>query len=285
MGSDVAGVVEALGEDVTSPAVGDEVLGQSVGPSYATAALARADALVPKPPEVPWEVAGALGAAAGTAFITLEKLRVGGGDSLLVHAAAGGVGTMAVQLAVLRGARVIGMAGEANHERLRSYGAVPVLYGDGWAERVREVAPDGVDAVLDASGRSGELPLSVELAGGPERVLTIAAFQDVPEGVMVHQGGGAGDTGRALREVVPLVAEGRVDLPIAKTFPLEEAAEALEQSGRPAPAARSSCSHPEDAVAHGLERGVARRRRARSASTSRVSRGSITPSSHSRAVE
>jgi NADPH:quinone reductase-like Zn-dependent oxidoreductase len=229
LGQDVAGVVDALGEGVTSLAVGDEVLGQSAGPAYGTSALANADGVVPRPDELPWEVAAALGGAGGTAWKVLERLGVGDGDTLLIHAAAGGVGTFAVQLAIARGARVIGTASEANHELLRRWGAIPVLYGPGLAGRVREVAPDGVDAVLDASGR-GELPLSVELAGGPERVLTIAGFADPPEGVILHTGGGGGDTPRALREIVGLIVQGSLEVPIAETYPLEEVAAALDAS-------------------------------------------------------
>jgi NADPH:quinone reductase-like Zn-dependent oxidoreductase len=230
LGNDVAGIVDAVGEGVTSPAVGDAVLGQSAGPSYASAALGSATALVPKPSDLPWEVAGAIGGAGGTAWKVLERLGVREGETLLVHAAAGGVGTFAVQLAVARGVRVVGTAGESNHERLRAWGAIPVLYGEGLAERVREVAPDGVDAALDASGRGGELPASVELTGDPGRVLTIARFDDVPDGVITHQGGGGGDTPKALREIVALIAEGRLEVPIAATYPLEQAAEALDRS-------------------------------------------------------
>jgi NADPH:quinone reductase-like Zn-dependent oxidoreductase len=229
LGSEVAGVVEALGEGVTALAVGDEVLGRSAGPSYATAALANADLLVPRPADLPWEVAGAIATAGGTAWKVLQRLAVDEGDTLLVHAAAGGVGTFAVQLAVVRGARIIGTASERNHELLRRWGAIPVRYGDGLADRVREAAPEGVDAVLDASGR-GELPVSVELAGGPERVLTIAVFSDVPEGVMAHTGGAGGDLPAALREIVALIGEGRLEVPLARTFPLEEAAAALDAS-------------------------------------------------------
>jgi NADPH:quinone reductase-like Zn-dependent oxidoreductase len=230
LGNDVAGVVEAIGDGVTAPAVGDEVLGQSVTPSYATSALARADALVKKPADLPWEVAAGLGGAGGTAWKVLQRLDVGEGDTLLVHAAAGGVGTFAVQLAVARGATVIGTAGEANHDLLRSYGATPVLYGEGLAARVREIAPEGIDAALDASGRGDEVLVSVELAGGPERVLTIARFDDVPEGVIVHQGGSGGDLAAALADIVALIEDGRLQVPIARTYPLEQAAAALDES-------------------------------------------------------
>jgi NADPH:quinone reductase-like Zn-dependent oxidoreductase len=230
LGNDVAGVVDALGEGVTSFSVGDPVLGQSATPSYATSALAAADRLIAKPGTLPWEVAAGLGGAGGVAWKVLERLGVAEGDTLLVHAAAGGVGTFAVQLGVARGARVIGTASEANHDLLRSWGAIPVRYGDGLARRVREIAPGGIDAALDASGRGDELPVSVELAGGPERVLTIARFDDVPEGVTIHGGGSMGDLQPALREIVALIGEGRLQVPIGGTYPLEDAAAALDAS-------------------------------------------------------
>ena len=144
------------------------MLGFSLTPAYAQFSLADPASLVAKPAKVPWEVAGSLAGAGGTAWAVLEELGVTKGDTLLIHAAAWGVGTFAVHLAVARGARVIGTASEQNHELSRSLGAVPITYGEGLADRVRAIAPGGVDAVLDASGR-GEIPLSIELAGGPER--------------------------------------------------------------------------------------------------------------------
>jgi NADPH:quinone reductase-like Zn-dependent oxidoreductase len=229
LGSELAGVVEAVGVDVSELAVGDEVLGSPATPAYAEAAIASVARLARKPAGVSWEVAGGLPVAAGTAYKTLELLDVSEGETLLVHAASGAVGLAAVQFALSRGARVIGTASEANHELLRSLGAIPVLYGDGLEERVHELAPEGVDAVLDASGR-GELGLSVELAGGPERVLTIAAQDAAEHGVRFHAGGGGGDTVAALQEVFALIAAGRFVLPIAATFPLEGVGRALQQS-------------------------------------------------------
>ena len=229
LGSDVAGVVRQLGAAVTGLAVGDEMLGSSSSPAYAETALASAQRLTRRPPAVPWEIAGSLAVVVGTAYRTLAILGVGRGETLLVHAASGGVGLAAVQLALARGAHVIGTAGGANHEMLRELGATPVRYGDGLAERVRELAPDGVDAVLDASGR-GELGLSVELAGGPERVLTIAAADAAEHGVRFHPSGGGEDTVRALEEVLPLIAAGTFVFPIAGTFTLEQAGEALHRS-------------------------------------------------------
>lgn len=232
LGIDVAGVVDQVGAGVTEFAVGDEVLGslgaESAG-SFAQFALADPASLVAKPADVPWEVAGSLAAAGGTAWKVLEQLNVVAGETLLIHAAAGGVGVFAVQMAVARGVRVIGTASEVNHDMLRSLGAVPVTYGAGLAERVRAIAPDGVDAVLDASGR-GELPVSIDLAGGPNRVLTIAAFDAADHGVHVHTGGPGQDSPRALRDILALIGEGRLRVPIWRTYPLTEAAAAIHAS-------------------------------------------------------
>jgi len=230
LGNDVAGVVDAVGDGVTDLVVGDEVLGTSATPAYAEQALANASALVRKPVGVSWEVAGSLSGPGGTAVVALEKLGIGEGDTLLVHAAAGGVGVIASQLAVGRGARVIGTASVPNHDLLRSLGVEPVTYGDGLAARVRALSPDGVDAVLDASGR-GELAESVELAGGNQRVLTIAGFEEAARlGVQAHFGGGGSDTPRALGELLAQIDAGRLVVPIARTYPLAEAGEALRAS-------------------------------------------------------
>ncbi|QYN33782.1 NADP-dependent oxidoreductase [Pseudonocardia sp. DSM 110487] len=226
LGFDVAGVVDALGEGVAEFRVGDEVLGMALTGSYAQFALADSGALVAKPATVPWEVAGSLASGGGTAWTALDRLKVTEGETVLIHAAAGGVGTFAVQLAVARGARVIGTAGERNHDRLREFGAIPVTYGEGLVERVRAVAPNGVDAVFDASGR-GEIPDSIELAGGPDRVLTIVAFDAADTGIQLHVGH-AGT--QVYREVLRHVEDGRLRVPISRTYALTEAAAALDES-------------------------------------------------------
>ncbi|WP_405988427.1 NADP-dependent oxidoreductase [Streptomyces sp. NBC_00986] len=229
LGSDIAGVVDQVGEGVTAFAVGDEVLGTSLTPAYAEAAVADADSLVAKPAGLPWEVAGTLAGSGGTAWTVLERLKVIQGETLLIHAASGGVGVFAAQLAVARGARVIGTASQDNHERLRSLGVIPVVYGEGLADRVRAIAPEGVDAVLDASGR-GEIPVSIDLAGGPGRVLTLLAFDAGDLGVQVHTDGASGNTVQALHDILALIEEGRLQVPIWRTYPLAEAAVALDLS-------------------------------------------------------
>jgi NADPH:quinone reductase-like Zn-dependent oxidoreductase len=228
-GTDVAGVIDEVASDVSEFSAGDEVLGSSVTPSFADYALAEPASLVRKPACISWEVAGSLAAAGGTAYAALKQLSVQTGETLLIHAAAGGVGTFAVQLAVARDVRVIGTASKRNHEYLRSIGAVPVSYGDGLLERVRSLAPQGVDAVLDASGR-GEIPLSIELTGDPARVLTLVAVDAADTGIQVHIGGAGSDLGDGLRELVRLFEQGRLTVPIWHAYPLAEIATALKES-------------------------------------------------------
>jgi NADPH:quinone reductase-like Zn-dependent oxidoreductase len=214
---------------VTQFALGDEVLGYSATPSFAEYALADAWNLVRKPDEIAWEVAGSLAGAGGTAYAVLKELGVKAGETLLIHAAAGGVGSFAVQLAVAQKVTVIGTASERNHDYLRSIGAIPVTYGDGLLARVRTVAPQGVDAVLDASGR-GEIPVSLELTGTPDRVLTLVAFDAADTGIKVHVDGGGKYLGETLREIVGLIERGALTVSISRTFPLAEIAAAFKQS-------------------------------------------------------
>jgi NADPH:quinone reductase-like Zn-dependent oxidoreductase len=185
-------VVDQVGTGVTEFQVGDEVMGRSLTPAISESALADPANLIAKPADIGWDVAGSVAGAGGTAWAVLDQLGIKAGETLLVHAAAGGVGTFAVQLAVARGARVIGTASERNFEYLRSIGAEPVSYGDGLLKRVCAVAPHGVDAVLDASGR-GEIPLSIELVGGPSRVLTLVAFEAADTGIKIFVGASEDD--------------------------------------------------------------------------------------------
>lgn len=228
LGTDVAGVVDQVGAGVTAFKLGDEVLGLSLSPSYAQYAIADPASLVAKPASVPWEVAGSLAGAGGTAWIALDRLGMVEGESLLLHAAAGGVGTFAAQLAVSRGVRVIGTASTANQDYLRSLGVTPVVYGNGLGERVRSLVPSGIDAVLDASGR-GEIPLSIELAGGPKRVLSLVAFDQADTGIQLHDTG-AGNPTKALHDILTLLGEGRLQVPISGTYPLSAVATALDEN-------------------------------------------------------
>ena len=224
MGHEAAGVVDELGAGVSGVDVGDRVFGFSAEEA-AQAELAVLSSYAPIPPSLGFAAAAALPAAVETATRALDQLGVEGGSTLLINGASGSVGSAAVQLAVVRGARVIGTASPASHEYLRSLGAEPVAYGEGIVERVRALAPDGVDAALDVAG-SGVLPELIELAGSPEHVVTIADFAGAQEyGVRFSRG----DDGRALHalaEIGELIESGRFSLPVAKTFPLAEIAEA-----------------------------------------------------------
>ncbi len=236
LGVDVAGVVEEVGPGAEGLAPGDEVLGNPTTPSYAEYALSRPEMLVPKPPGLAWEVAGSLAVVAGTAYATLEALKLGTGETLLILGASGGVGSLATQLAVARGVRVVGTAGPAKLEQVRALGATPVAYGDGLADRLREAAAEGVDAVLDCSGH-GEIVAAVEVKGNVDRVLTIAVSQEASDlNVPYHAGGGGEDTPKAVREMIPLIEDGRVSFPIAGVFGLSRASDALRESehGHPA---------------------------------------------------
>ena len=177
--------------------------------------------------------AAALPVAVETAARTLELLGVREDTTLLVNGAAGAVGSSAVQLARLRGARVIGTASPHNHEYLRSLGAEPTTYGVGLADRVRAIAPGGVDAALDAAG-GGALTELVELAGGPERVVTIADYAGAQQtGAQFSGGMGTERALHALADIGPLIESGTFALPVAQTFPLERIGEAhaLSQDG------------------------------------------------------
>lgn len=227
-GLEFAGVVDETGEGVTDAAVGDEVLGWTATGAYAPYALA--ETLVPKPASLGWDEAAAIPVAGETARRVLDELAVRDGETLLVHGAAGSVGSMAVQLAVARGAIVIGTAAPANHEYVRSLGAIPVAYGDGLVGRVRAAAPQGVDAVFDVAGK-GALPDSIELRGGTtDRIITIADPDAGKYGVPYSSGGTLEQKRSGLAENVRLAAEGALRLNIARVFPLAEAAEAQATS-------------------------------------------------------
>jgi NADPH:quinone reductase-like Zn-dependent oxidoreductase len=232
-GQDVAGVVDAVGPDVTRWSVGDEVFGLG-SKTYAEYALAGEDRLVAKPADLPWDIAGALPTAADAAYRALAEVEVGAGDTVLVHAAAGGVGGLAVQFARAAGAKVVGTAGAANHAYLRDLGAEPVAYGAGVVARVRAAAPQGVDAVVDFVG-GGVLADSVELAGGPDRVITIVDPVDAAaNGVRFSSGHDGEDYLRvALARAAELYVAGELVLPLAGAYPLAEAAEAhrVSESG------------------------------------------------------
>jgi NADPH:quinone reductase-like Zn-dependent oxidoreductase len=219
-GWDVAGVVDAAGEGAGA-AVGDEVFGVASAGGYSDYALL--DRPVAKPAALSWEVAAAVVTVGEAAFRVLKHLGVRAGQTLLILGAGGSVGTIAVQLAVARGVTVIGTAAEDDLERLTALGATAVRYGDGWAQRVRAAAPDGIDAVFDTTG-AGLLAESVALAGDAARVITIADASAPEHGVRFTGADPADRAPEALPELASLIAAGRLSVPIWRTYPLAQAA-------------------------------------------------------------
>lgn len=224
-GYEVAGVVDALGPGPQAVQVGDEVLGWSDTGSYAQYALATT--VTRMPAGLDWPHAVALPVAGETAERVLDLLGVSAGETVLIHGAAGAVGTLAVQLALARGATVIGTAGPANQDYLASLGATPTLYGEGLIERVRALAPDGVDAVLDAAGK-GALEDSITLRGGTERIVTLADFRAHQLGITFSTGGQEHSTAR-LAALAQDAATGKVVTTVT-AYPLAQAATAQQVS-------------------------------------------------------
>ncbi|TDT35258.1 NADPH:quinone reductase-like Zn-dependent oxidoreductase [Streptomyces sp. BK208] len=227
-GGEIAGVVDAVGADVDHLKVGDEVLGWSDTGSYAQYALAPASVLAAKPAGLDWTHAAALPVASDGAERVLDLLGVGAGETLLIHGASGALGTIAVQLAVARGARVIGTAGAGNQDYVTSLGATALVYGDGLVERVRALAPEGVDAVFDAAGK-GALEDSVTLRGGTDRIVTTADFRARELGVVFAEGPQRRSAAR-LAEIARQAADGRLVTTVGAAYPLAQAAQAQQAS-------------------------------------------------------
>jgi NADPH:quinone reductase-like Zn-dependent oxidoreductase len=227
-GTDLAGVVRALGDGAAGFALGDEVLGWTEQrASQAELVVVPVDQLTAKPADVPWEVAGSLFVAGMAAYASVQAVSPQAGETVVVSAAAGGVGSVAVQLARNTGAKVIGLAGEQNHDWLRARGIVPVTYGDGQAERIRAAAGGTVDAFIDTFG-GGYVELAVELGVSPERINTIADFDAVERLGVKGQGTHAIASAALLAALAALVADGRLEIPIAHTYPLAQVRDAFE---------------------------------------------------------
>jgi NADPH:quinone reductase-like Zn-dependent oxidoreductase len=231
IGLEAAGVVVAAAPGATgytgALTVGDEVIVTNVSGAYAQRVLATASEVGHKPAALSFEQAAGLLLAGGTAWHLLTNTKVGMDDTVLIHGASGGVGLMAVQLAVARGAKVIATASPGRHDQLRSYGAWPVAYGAGLADRVRALGQ--VDAALDLVGTDEALDTSVELVADRARIATIAGFGRAAElGIAALTGA---DGGQAIRdaaraELIALAAAGKVEVTVDKVLPLDEAPEA-----------------------------------------------------------
>jgi len=221
LGNELAGIVDAVGADVTGLAAGDEVLGWQERACYAEHVIVAADHVVAKPADMPFEHAGVLSASGQTAHTAIEALAVKDGDTLLVHAAAGGVGSFAVQIAAARGATVIGTARPANHDHLRALGVIPVAYGDDLEAHVLAAAPQGVTAVLDCVGGRA-LEQSLNLVPDTARIVTVTDRVNAPRlGIRVI---GTDRTQDRLGKLIDLYRAGRLAVHIQHAYPLHDAA-------------------------------------------------------------
>lgn len=228
LGYDAAGVVDEVGEGVTGVSVGDDVLGLGRNTQAEYAVLSS---WAPKPPSIDWAVAAAAGVAGETGERGLRVLGVKAGATILVDGGAGGVGAVAVQMAVARGARVIASSSEANHDYLREIGATPLLYGEGVVDRVRAAAGGPVDAVFDVAGKTPVEDL-ISLAPEPAQVVSIANFTAGQAGARVTGGGADSSPMEALAQVTELLAQNKLVIKV-QTFPFGRAADAyrISQSG------------------------------------------------------
>jgi NADPH:quinone reductase-like Zn-dependent oxidoreductase len=228
-GTDLAGVVRAVGDGVTDFEGGDEVVGWTEErASHAELVTVPADQLTAKPTGVPWDVAGALFVVGFAGKASVDAVAPQPGETVIVSAAAGGVGSIASQLARLTGARVIGLAGEGNHDWLRAHDIIPVTYGEGQEQRIREASGGQVDAFIDTFG-GGYVDMAIELGVKPGRINTIADF-DAVQRLGVHGAGTHSAASAAgLAELLGLVADGKLELPIAATFPLDHVRAAFRE--------------------------------------------------------
>jgi len=220
LGNEVAGIVDAIADPASGFAVGNEVIAFVDAIGYADTVVIDAANAVRKPPGMPWPHAGVLSASGQTADTALDALDITAGDRLLIHAAAGGVGSFAVQLAVARGATVIGTASAPNHDYLAELGAIPVTYGPGLVERVRESLPAGITAALDAVGGDAN-DMSVALLGTPERAVTLVDWE-AEHRIGVRRIGTDRSSAR-LASLTALYQAGTLTVPAVQQFLLDQA--------------------------------------------------------------
>lgn len=231
-GSDLAGVVVQLGPEVRGFAVDDEVLGFTHRrASHAQFVVADDVNLVFRPRQLSWDVAGSLYVAGTTAYATVFAVDPAPGETVVVSGAAGGVGSLAVQLARRRGATVIGLASERNHAWLKDRGVIPVAYGSGAAERIRQASGGNVDAFIDTFGE-GYVELAVELGVRPERINTIRDWQAAAKVGARTYGEGSAACAVVVGELARLAARGELEVPIARTYPLAQVQDAFRELER-----------------------------------------------------
>lgn len=226
-GVEASGVVDEVGPGVSTVSIGDAVFGFGENTMAQYAVLTH---WVLKPHDLSFEIAGGLPVIVDTATRALDEVGVKSGDTLLVSGAAGGIGSAVLQFARLREITVIGTASAQKHEYLRELGAIPTIYGAGLAERVRDLAPEGVDAALDLAG-SGVIPELIAIVGDPSRVLSVADFSAEKYGAKFSHGPPK-DPQRIFADVARLCSEGLFRLRVEQTFPLEQTAAAQKVSAQ-----------------------------------------------------
>jgi NADPH:quinone reductase-like Zn-dependent oxidoreductase len=228
-GSDFAGRVVEVGPSVTEFAIGDEVVGWSDWrSSQAEYVAVPADHLTPKPLALDWIRAGGLFVVGVTAFAAVRAVQPAAGETVVVSGAAGGVGSLTVQLARNAGAHVIGIAGEANADWLRSVGVTPVAYGDGLEGRLRQAAPSGIDAFIDTYG-GGYVELAVNLKVDPARIDTVIDWAAAEKYGVKTEGSSAASDSSSLAFMASEVAWGRISMPVAAVYPLEAVKDAYTE--------------------------------------------------------
>ena len=228
-GSDLAGVVAAIGEGVQGFAVGDEVIGFTNNrASQAEFVVVEASNLTHRPHNVSWEAAGSLFVAGATAYAAIRAVSLKQGDTLAVSGAAGGVGSIAVQLAVQEGAKVIGLASSSHHQWLSDHGVIPVAYGEGVEERIRAATNNSLDAFIDTFG-ADYVELAIKLGVRPVRIDTIINFEAVSKYGVKAEGSAQGASAAVLADLAQRIDQGKLEIPIARAYPLAEVREAYRE--------------------------------------------------------
>jgi NADPH:quinone reductase-like Zn-dependent oxidoreductase len=231
-GSDLAGVVEELGDGAEGFAVGDEVIGFTDNrTSQAELVVVPAGNLTHKPSGISWEAAGALFVAGSTAWAAVRAVSPSEGEIVVVSGAAGGVGSLTVQLAGHAGATVVGLASEPHHEWLRGHGVIPITYGEGIADRIRGASGGRIDALVDTFG-GGYVKLAIELGVRPERIDTIIDFAAAQKYGVKTDGNAVGTSAEVLAELAALIDAGQLEIPIARVYPLDQVREAYRELER-----------------------------------------------------
>ncbi len=228
-GSDLAGIVAAVGKGVQSFAMGDEVIGFTNNrASHAEFVVVEESNLIHRPPNVSWEEAGSLFIAGTTAYAAIRAVALKRGDTLAVSGAAGGVGSIVVQLAVREGAKVIGLASETHHHWLKEHGVIPITYGDGVEERIRAASNNHLDAFIDTFG-AGYVELALKLGIARERINTIINFEAVQKYGVKAEGTSDAANAEVLRYLADLINRRELEIPIARTYPLTDVQEAYRE--------------------------------------------------------